>query len=201
MLAGPADSLLSRSKAVGVSAPIKLTSRFVPSLTTLSLRDVKVLSELDQPTTSASMTFGGPNKPQADIEVGKLPTDLLLASIAVSVAALCTVLYFAAFIREAICTEGFPGKGTLFSVFLQCWWTRLVLLLATVVPAATIVFLAVTSRSILVAICAGLTVVATASVLLSIHRSNLAQRVPYVDNGIIQALRLNRLFRVRRREH
>lgn len=125
---------------------------FVPAikkdvlLKCFTLQDVRELAQLELPKVSNPTPLGGSIGQAVEVTTGSLPRDLYMASIVVQILLFFTIMYFAAFAREATSSSSFPAKGTLFSAISKSPWTLLVFLIALWAPLVASVALAYFSR-------------------------------------------------------
>jgi hypothetical protein len=146
------------------------TGQFVPAidrdvlLGCLTLRDVRELVRFEQPTLTNPTQIGGRVEREIEIAPGSLPRDLATASVVAQVLLFFVIMYFGAFAREAISSEGFPAQGTLFSAFSRSRWTLLVLLLALWTPFIASLAVMVASGKLWLGVCSTLILCAVCSV-------------------------------------
>jgi hypothetical protein len=69
-----------------------------------------------------------------DLSLGSLPKDPYAASLVAEGLLFFSLVYFAAFTREAISSETFPVRGTLFGAFSGVRWMLFVFLIALWTP-------------------------------------------------------------------
>ncbi|MGP0021299.1 MAG: hypothetical protein ACLPHP_22205 [Candidatus Sulfotelmatobacter sp.] len=148
---------------------------FVPALTSevllncLNVGDVQELAHFELPTVSNPMELGGRVGPMIEMAPGSLPgrtIDLEAATFTVQGLLFFVVMYFGAFVRDAVTSSVFPVSGTLFGAFSKSRSTLIVLFLALWTPLAISVVVASISRRWIFAVWAlfiGLAV-------LSVHR-------------------------------
>lgn len=103
-------------------------------LNCLTLADVRQLANFELPTFANPFLQDGRIKKELEIRPGALPADLFTATLSVQLLLAITLLYFAAFAREAVASERFPARGTIFSAFMRSRITLASMLLALFAP-------------------------------------------------------------------
>ncbi len=153
------------------SRPDRLDLNDETLFTCLSIRDVQALSDFELPPLSNSIDIGGRVGvgPKIEISPGELPRELRLATITAQILLVFLLLYFGVFTSEAVRRNTFPAPGTLFGGFAQYRWTRIILLLALLVPVMSSVTIAVISRDPVVIVCAALVTIADVPTIFFLH--------------------------------
>jgi hypothetical protein len=115
----------------------------------LTIRDWRQLAAYEMPSAgSAEQNQIGDGIGKAvDITVGALPHRGDLASVVAAAMLILTLLYFGAFLREAVYSVHFPAAATLFSAFSRTPSANLAMLLALFFPLLSSVTLAIVSKS------------------------------------------------------
>jgi hypothetical protein len=114
----------------------------------LTIRDWTQLAAYEMPSAGSAeqnQIGDGIGKP-VDINVGSLPRRGDLASYVAGAMLIFTLLYFGAFLREAIHSTHFPAEATLFSTFSRTPFANLAMLLALIFPLLSTVTLAIVSK-------------------------------------------------------
>ncbi len=154
----------------------KTSDDFVPlvdkdaMLDCLTLRDVKELASYELPAFSNQLIEG---RIQRDVDVNPsslIPRDLYLASFLIQLLLLFVIVHFVAYAREAVSSDVFPAKGTLFSAFAGSPGTLLVFLVALWSPLAASVAIAIVSRKWPLVSCSLLIGITVWSIHLVLHR-------------------------------
>lgn len=113
---------------------------YVPPLDTkemlqcLTLQDVTELAKFQLPTVSDTAKLGPHGEREIEVTPGSLPRALYPATVCAQLLVLLTLIYFNAFVREAVSSDSFPLMGTLFSAFAKSRWTLAAFLLCLYVP-------------------------------------------------------------------
>jgi len=133
----------------------------------ISLRDLRELAQYELPQTSNPAQIGGKIGKEVDLSPGSLPKDPYAASIVAEALLFFALVYFAAFTREAVSSETFPVRGTLFGAFSRVRWMLFVFLIALWIPFLACSALALTSRILPVAF----GIAGVLLVTISVHRT------------------------------
>jgi hypothetical protein len=154
------------------------TKYFVPEigkdvlLGCMTLDDVRSLAEFELPKLPDTTRYSGRSGKEVEISPGSLPRDLYMASVFAGSLLLFVVIYFGAFLREAVSSATFPAPGTLFGAFSRSPWTSTVFAIAVWIPAASSVAVALASRRILLILCALLIMGAVLPIDLMLRRKS-----------------------------
>jgi len=119
----------------------------------LTFRDVKELASYELPAFSNQLIEG---RIQKDVDVSPtslMPRDLYVASYLIQLLLFFVIIHFVAYAREAVSSEAFPVKGTLFSAFAGSRGTLFVFLLALWCPLVASIAIAIISRKLWLAAC------------------------------------------------
>jgi hypothetical protein len=147
------DQLQQRCSTKSIDLPAKEGSPSEPDpdvlFDCLSIRDWRELAKYEMPSTgSAEQNQIGDGIGKAvDIGVGALPHRGDLASFVAAAMLIVTLLYFGAFLREAVHSVHFPATATLFSAFSRTPSANLAMFLALCFPFLSSAILAVVSKS------------------------------------------------------
>jgi hypothetical protein len=128
----------------------------------VTLRDLRELAQFELPQMSSPTQLGTRIARDVDLSPGSLPKDPYAASFVAEALLFFALVYFSAFAREAVSTESFPSRGTLFGAFSKTRWMLIVFLLALWTPFLACCAVAFTSEKILL----GLEVIPVLSVTL-----------------------------------
>lgn len=130
----------------------KQSEYFVPAiladaqLKCLTLSDVRQLAQFELPTARNPPQLGEPVGREIDVSPGSMPRDPYWASVLAQVLLFFVMMYFGAFVREAISSPTFPVPGTLFGAFSRSGWTLFVLSLTLCAPLVASLGVAFTSH-------------------------------------------------------
>jgi hypothetical protein len=115
----------------------------------LSIRDWRELAAYEMPSAGSAEhnQIGDGIGKAVDIGVGALPHRGDLASFVAEAMLILTLLYFGAFVREAVHSVHFPAAATLFSAFSRTPSAKLAMLLALFFPLLSSAALAIVSKS------------------------------------------------------
>jgi hypothetical protein len=186
------NMVAGRCPAGRIERPFKkpVKGDFVPEieadalLSCLTLADVRELAAYEAPPVENADQIGGRIGKDVDVDLGKLPKGVVPASIAAEALLLFTLIYFLAFLTEASSSEAFPLPGTLFGAFSKSRITVAVLILATCLPAASTLAVAIASKSWLSFVGSGLTLLASGMILTVLnHRSYFALLSPFASRS------------------
>jgi hypothetical protein len=145
------------------------SDRYVPKINDEALmncvtfRDVKELAQFELPQIFTSIQLGDRIARDVDLSPGSLPKEPYAASLVAEALLFFALVYFSAFAREAVSTESFPTRGTLFGAFSRTRWMLIVLLLALWTPFLACCAVAFASGKILLGLGAALVLFATFS--------------------------------------
>jgi hypothetical protein len=144
------------TKMIEVPHENQVPVKFVPAidsdvlLTCLNLSDVRELVEFERPEITNPDQIGAHVGKDIDILPstlpGTMPRDPYSASLISNVFLFFVLMYFAAFAQEAILSERFPVRGTIFGAFSRSRWTLLVMLVALCTPFIASLAVAIESR-------------------------------------------------------
>jgi hypothetical protein len=147
------DQLQQRCSTKSIDLPAKEGSPSEPDpdvvFDCLSIRDLRELAKYEMPSTGSAdeNQIGDGIGKAVDIGVGALPHRGDLASFVAGATLIVTLLYFGAFLREAVHSEHFPAAATLFSAFSRTPSANLAMLLALLFPLLSSITLAILSKS------------------------------------------------------
>jgi hypothetical protein len=170
-----ANALTGACTASEIEIPSKhsKSKRYVPQLNDETLmncvtfQDLKELAQFELPQMSNPIQLGGKVGPEVDVSPGALPKDPYAASLVAEALLFFALVYFSAFAREAVSTESFPTRGTLFGAFSRKRWTLIVFLLALWAPFLACCAVGLVSGKVLL----GLWSVPVLLATLSAHRT------------------------------
>jgi hypothetical protein len=83
----------------------------------LTIQDVRELAAYEMPKTEEPVRLTGPSGKEIDVSLGAFPRNVRSAIIFTLALLLFTVVYFRAFLGEAVSSPSFPVSGTLFGAF------------------------------------------------------------------------------------
>jgi hypothetical protein len=83
----------------------------------VTLRNLNELAQYELPQMSVPAQLGTKIWRDVDLSPGSLPKDPYAASLVAEGLLFFALVYFSAFVREAVSTEAFPARGTLFGAF------------------------------------------------------------------------------------
>ena len=111
-----------------------------------TLVDVRELARFEEPALSNPDPIGGSSGREIDLSPGALPREVYAASLVSDALLFFVIIYFGAFVREALISTGFPVPGTLFSAFYRSRLALVVMIVAFCAPVVSSVGLALVSR-------------------------------------------------------
>jgi hypothetical protein len=138
----------------------------------VTVSDLLELSQFEMPQMTNPTDFGARVSREVEISLGSIPKEPYAATLVAEGLLVFVVVYFAAFTRQAVSSESFPARGTLFGGFSEPWWMLLFFLLALWMPFLASCAIAYASRNFLV--CLGLPLVLIGT--YSSHSSLSSQR-------------------------
>lgn len=145
------DELQHRCPVKPIDLPATNGSRPDPNVLAdcLTIQDWKKLAAYEMPSagTADENQIGEGIGKAVDISIGALPHRGDLASFIAAAALVVTLLYFGAFLREAVHSEHFPAAATLFSAFSRTPWANRAIFLLLFFPLLSAVTLAIVSKS------------------------------------------------------
>jgi hypothetical protein len=174
---GPSDCLRAAISGEAQQAHEEVAN-FVPAvgkemlLRCLTLRDVRELATFELPTIPDTTKYSGRGGKQVDVAPGTLPRNLYMASLFAAGLLLFVVVYFSAFVREAVSSPTFPAQGTIFGAFSRPFWILAIFALALWAPVAASIGVAVVSRKLPLTLCSVLMGGATLSSHAVLHRKS-----------------------------
>jgi hypothetical protein len=139
-------------------------------LNCLTLGDVRELARFEEPTLSNPDPIGGSSGREIELSPGALPREVYAASLVSEALLFFVIIYFGAFVREALLATGFPVPGTLFSAFYRSRLTLVVMVIVFCAPVVSSLGLAFVSRRWMLWVLSSLILFADASVLIELQR-------------------------------
>jgi hypothetical protein len=138
----------------------------------LTLHDIRELADFELPIIPDTTKFGVRGEREVDVSPGALPRDLYLASLFAQVVMICVIVYFNAFVREAVSSRNFPAQGTLFGAFSRSRWTLGAFAVSLSVPFVASTAVAALSRRWVLTVCAVLIGCVVASTITVLQRKS-----------------------------
>jgi hypothetical protein len=129
----------------------------------VTMRDLRELAQFELPQLSVPAQLGTKIGRDVDLSPGSLPKDPYAASLVAEALLFFALVYFSAFVREAVSSDSFPARGTLFGAFSRTRGVLAVFFVALWAPFLSCCAVGFTSGQLLLGLAALPVLVATFS--------------------------------------